>query len=214
MWGREGEGAKVFAPPSAGFQSLPPVPTIKLVPSGFDSWVVGLVHTLGPCGFLQQNLLWGWEFLPLPPQPPRVFLIRGLRLYFPVLELWVVRSVLLPCCSSGFILSKCGALGSASHHLVGSASCSLACPVPQSTTLLRPPAATLPQVLYTWLPVSTPPTSLDECFFFISLVVGLPYSRIFCQFWSFFVFKLLLSFFWLCEEAQCVYLCLHLGQEL
>ena len=61
------------------------------------------------------------------------------------------------------------------------------------------------------LPVSTPPTSLDECFFFISLVVGLPYSSIFCQFWLFFVFKLLLSFFWLCEEAQCVYLCLHLG---
>ena len=59
-----------------------------------------------------------------------------------------------------------------------------------------------------WLPVSTPPTSLDECFFFISLVVGLPYSSIFCQFWLFFVFKLLLSF-WLCEEAQCVYLCLQ-----
>ena len=27
----------------------------------------------------------------------------------------------------------------------------------------------------------------------------------------FFVFKLLLSFFWLCEEAQCIYLLLHLG---
>ena len=63
------------------------------------------------------------------------------------------------------------------------------------------------------LPVSVPPTGLGECFFFISLVVGLPYSSIFCQFWLFFVFKLLLSFFWLCEEAQCVYLCLHLGQE-
>ena len=59
------------------------------------------------------------------------------------------------------------------------------------------------------LPISAPPTSLDECFFFISLVVGLP-SLIFCQFWLFFVFTLL-SFFWLCEEAQCVYLCLHLG---
>ena len=48
-------------------------------------------------------------------------------------------------------------------------------------------------------------------FLFISLVVGLPYSSIFCQFWLFFVFKLLLSFFWFCNEAQCVYLCLHLG---
>ena len=61
------------------------------------------------------------------------------------------------------------------------------------------------------LPVSAPPTGLDECFFFISLFVGLPYSLIFCQFWLFFVFKLLLSLFWLCEEAQCVYLRLHLG---
>ena len=62
------------------------------------------------------------------------------------------------------------------------------------------------------LPDSAPPTGLDECFFFISLVVGLPYSSIFCQFWLFFVFKLL-SFFWLCEEAQCVYLHLHLGRK-
>ena len=58
-----------------------------------------------------------------------------------------------------------------------------------------------------------PPTGLDECVFFNSLGVGLPYSSIFCQFWSFLVFKLLLSFFWLCEEAQCVYLCFHLGRK-
>ena len=50
------------------------------------------------------------------------------------------------------------------------------------------------------LPVSAPPTGLDECFFFISLVVGLPYSLIFCQFWLI-LFLNLLSFFWLCEEA-------------
>ena len=63
-----------------------------------------------------------------------------------------------------------------------------------------------------WLPVSAPPTGLDECFFFISLVVRLPCSLIFCQFCLFFVFKLLLSF-WLCKEEQCVYLLLHLGQK-
>ena len=62
-----------------------------------------------------------------------------------------------------------------------------------------------------WLPIFAPPTSLDECFFFISLVVRLLCSLFFCQLWLFFVFKLLLSFIWLCEEAQCVYLCLHLG---
>ena len=43
-----------------------------------------------------------------------------------------------------------------------------------------PPAAALPRVLSTWLPISAPPTGLDECFFFNSLVVGLPYSSIFC----------------------------------
>ena len=54
---------------------------------------------------------------------------------------------------------------------------------------LGPPAATLLRVLSSWLPVSAPPTGLDECFFFNSLVVGLPYSLIFCQFWLLFVLK-------------------------
>ena len=65
----------------------------------------------------------------------------------------------------------------------------------------NPPPCWVHQPLPCWesslprLPISTRPTGLDECFFFISLVVGLPYSSIFCQFWLFFVFKLLLSFF-------------------
>ena len=44
-------------------------------------------------------------------------------------------------------------------------------------------------------PGSTPPTGLNECFFFNSLVVGLPYSLIFWQFWLFLVLNLVLSFF-------------------
>ena len=76
-----------------------------------------------------------------------------------------------------------------------------------------PPAAALPRVLFTQLPISVPPTGLDECFFFNSLVVRLPYSSIFYQLWLFFASKLLLSFFWLFEEAQCVYLRFHLGQK-
>ena len=108
----------------------------------------------------------------------------------------------LPPCLS---MRKCGA--------AGSAICSLAWPAPQPAPSLGLPAATLKRVLSTHLPVSTPPTGLRECFFFISVVVGLPYSSIFCHLWLFFVFKLLLSFFSLCEEAQCVYLCLHLGRK-
>ena len=49
-------------------------------------------------------------------------------------------------------------------------------PIPQPTTSLGPPAPTLLRVLSTQLPISVPPSGLDECFFFISLVVGLPYS--------------------------------------
>ena len=41
---------------SAGFQSLPALPTSKLGPSGADSRVGGFVYILGPCGPLQQAL--------------------------------------------------------------------------------------------------------------------------------------------------------------
>ena len=142
---------------------------------------------------LQRTLLWSWEFLLLWPQAPQVFSISDLRLYFPNLELWVTPSVALStcCCLTGQVqlCSPCSTV----RHLAG------------------PPATTLLQDLSAQLPLSAPPTGLDECFFFISLVVGRPYSSIFCQFWLFFVLKLLLSLFWLCEEAQCVYLRLHLG---
>ena len=76
-----------------------------------------------------------------------------------------------PAVPPGLSRHECGAAGSASHHLVGSASCSLACPIPQSTSSLGPQAPTFPRVLSTQLPISAPATGLDECFFFISLIV-------------------------------------------
>ena len=55
------------------------------------------------------------------------------------------------------------------------------------------------------------PTSLNECFFFTSLVVRLPYGLIF---WNLLLFlNWLWSFFWLCEEVKHICLCLHLGQK-
>ena len=92
-----------WLPVSARFQSLPALPTIILDLSGAASWVGGFVYILGPCGCLQQTLLWGWEFLQLLPQPLRAFSIRGLRLYFLVLEPWAAWSVSLPFRSSRFI---------------------------------------------------------------------------------------------------------------
>ena len=73
-----------LAPFSAGFQLLPLPPTIKLGPSGADSQVGGAVHALGPCGSSNELSCETGSFSP--PQPPRVFSLRGLRLYFPVLD--------------------------------------------------------------------------------------------------------------------------------
>ena len=107
----------------------------------------------------------------------------------------------------GLSMCECGA--------AGSASCSLARPVPQSIVSLGLPAATLPRVLSTlaaclrpgcpsptprlaWMNVSSLSPWLSDfhtvrfsvssgCFLFLN-----------CP-------------FWLCKEVQCVYLCLHLG---
>ena len=89
-------GAMALASLSSSFQSFTPLPTIKLGHSGAGSQVSGPVHTLASCGSLQQPLLRGWESLLLPPQRPRAISIRGLRLYFPVLEPWVARSASIP----------------------------------------------------------------------------------------------------------------------
>ena len=85
----------------------------------------------------------------------------------------------------------------------GSASAWTACPVrdclPRSShTPASLSPATARRVLSTLVPVSAPPTGLDECLFFISLVSDPLAVRFSCQ-------------FWLCEEAQCVCLCRHLG---
>ena len=88
-------------------------------------------------------------------------------------------SVLLPSCSSWFICMQCWIAHSA--------------------------AAALPGVLPAPDFVSVPPASQNECFFFNSLVVGLPYSLIFCS--SGYICCLI----WLCEEGKCICLHLHLG---
>ena len=214
-WGRGREGAMAPAPLSAGFQSPPLLPTIKLGPSGAGSRVDGLVHALGPHGSLQQPLLWGWEFLLLLPQAPRCFHS----------EVW---GFISPCWSPGlhsllrslpfmpfYLCANVGPQGllPAALPALFSATLSPALSVylctnvgPQGLLVVRLPALF---VLYSTSlgpttakrVLSTPPTGLDECFFFYLLGVGLPCRSIFCQ-------------FWLCEEAQCVYLHRHLGSPI
>ena len=183
-WGRGWEGAMAPAPLSTRFLSLPPLPTIKLGPSGAGSWVGGLVHTVGPCGSLQRPLLWGWESLLLPPQPPGALSIRGLRLYFPELEPWVARSALLPAVCPIYLCANVGPQGLLPTTLPApfSATLSPALSVylcvnvgPQGLLVVRLPAPFLPHSASlspatATRVLSAPPTSLDECLFFISLV--------------------------------------------
>ena len=96
----------------------------------------------------------------------RFFQSEVLSLYFPAVEPLVAWSVSLHSCSSRFI-----------HRLMWN------CP-PQSSSRCLCQVSSPPK-----LPISIPPTGLNECFFFNSLVVRLPYSSIFWHFWLFFVFK-------------------------
>ena len=140
-----------------------------------------------------------------------------MSLYFPELEPWVAQSASLPAglsmrecgnvgprgathCSAcpallhsesgplGLSVHECGAAGSAS----GQTACALRPTLRQSWSRHSHASPLHPPV-----PVSAPPTGLDECLFFISLVSP-PCRSILCQ-------------FWLCKEVQCVYLHRHLG---
>ena len=102
--------------------------------------------------------------------PTGIFQSEVLRLYCPMLKPWVALSVSLPSFSSQSIHRQMWDLP-------------LGRPLPCHKSSVP------------WLPISTPPTSLDECFFFNSLVVGLLYSLIFWQFWLFFVFKCVVLLF-------------------
>ena len=181
-----------LAPLSGAFQSLPPLPTIKLDPSGARSRPLWVSPTNSPVRL---------RVSPAAAPTPMGVFSQSFEALFSCAGCMVCFTppLFLPV----YLCTNVGPW------------CLLTVPLPvsQPTTWLGPPAATLPRVLVSWLPSCAPPTGLEECFFFISLGVGLPCSSIFCQFWLFFVFKLLLSFFWLCEEVQCFYLCLHLGQK-
>ena len=89
-----------------------------------------------------------------------MFSIRGLRLYFPKLEPWVEQSALLPAVCLVYL---CTNVGLQSLLVVR-----LPAPfIPHSASL---GSATARRVLSAPVPVSAPPTGLDECLFFISLV--------------------------------------------
>ena len=76
---------------SISFQSLPPIATSKLGPSGADSQVGVLVYILEPCGSLQLLSCEVGSFSN-HCNHRRSFKSEVLRLYFPMLEPWVAWS--------------------------------------------------------------------------------------------------------------------------
>ena len=130
--------------------------------------------------------------------PHRIFHSEVLRLYFPMLEPWVAWSVSLPSCSSHFICTHMW------DHLV----CQLLPRPLRSSSYhvavhpLHPRCPSLP-LLSVWMNVSSlTPWLLD----FHTVRFSGSYG-------CFLFLNWLLSFFWLCEEAQYIYLGLHLGQN-
>ena len=129
---------------------------------------------------------------PAAAQPPRVFSIRGLRLYVPELEPWVAWSASLPTVCLVYLCANVGPLGL------------LAAVLPAQSH--KPPLSWVCQRLpchESSGPAACVRPSYQSGWMFLLYLLGCRTSihLIFCQFWLFFVFKLLLSFFWLCEEA-------------
>ena len=175
-----------FAPLSASFQSLPLLPTSKLGPSGADSWVGGLVYNLGPCGSSNKLSCGAGSFSHCQLNSPQVY--SEVRLYFPMLEPWVAQSVSLPSCSSQFICMQMW------DRLVRQL---------QHCRESSPPNCLSPPLLPVWVNVSASTPWLSD-FHTVQFSVSSG---------CFLFLNLLLSFFWLYEKAQCVYLCLHLEQK-
>ena len=125
--------------------------------------------------------------------PHRFFQSEVLMLHFPTMEPWVAQSVSLHSCSSQLIHTQMW-----DHPLCQPPPCLIHQLVPCHES--SPPQ----------LPISAPPNGLD-----ISSLTPwlLDFHTVrFSGISGCILLLKSLSFFWLCEERQCTYLCLHLGQ--
>ena len=176
MWGRVREGAMAPAPLSTSFQSLPLLPTIQLGPSGADSRVGGLVHALW-VSLTTSPVRLGVS--PAAASTPTGVLNQRFEALFPHTgALGCVVCFTPPLFFLVYVCANVGPQGLAATTLWGLLGA--AWPAP----FHNPPPHLVHQPLPycesspPQLPVSAPPTGLDEWFFSISLVVGLPYSSI------------------------------------
>ena len=121
--------------------------------------------------------------------PHRCFQSEAMRFYFPILEPWVVQSVLLP--SHSFQFTFMQMWGHTVLQLL-------------PHRRFSPSGCPSPPLLPVWINVSSLTPWLSD-FHTVRFSGSSGY---------FFFLNLLLFFLWLCEEAKCVYLYLYLGQLL
>ena len=145
---------------SAGFQLLSLLPTIKLVPSGaafrVDGWACACSRPLWVSPTTSPVRL---GVSPAATSTPKGVFIQRFEALFPGARALGCSLLHSPTIPPGLSVCECGA--------TGSVSCCTACPIPHQLPSCR--ESSPPQ-----LPISATPAGLDECFFFISLVVGLP----------------------------------------
>ena len=146
-----------LAPLSTRPQSFTPLPTVKLGPSGAGSGVRGLVHILGPWGVSPRTFPVRLGVSPTAAPTPTGIFNQRLEALFPQLEPWVGRSASFPAVC---MVSLCVNVGSQGLLVVR-----LPAPFVPHSASPRPRESSPP-----WMPVSAPPTGLDKCLFFISLV--------------------------------------------
>ena len=173
---------------SASFQSLPLLPTIKLGPSSADflgGWVCVHSRTLWVSSTNSPVRL---GVSPTAASTPTGVFSQRLEALFPPHWNSGFRGLSCsPVVPPGLSASKCGTAWSPAATLL---------------QLLPAPAAHLP-----------PPTVWMNVYFLTSWLSYFHAVRFSGSSGCFLLLNLLLCFFWLGEEAQCVYLCLHLGQK-
>ena len=161
------------------------------------------MYVLGPCGSLSNEVSCEAGNFSCCLTPTSFFQSKVLRLSFLMLESWVARSVSLPICSSQFICTQIW-----DSPLWQPPPCPIRqlppCPPWSSShclaTLFPPPSCPSPPLLPVWMNVSSLAPWLSD----FHTVQFSGSSR-------FLFLNLLLSLFWLCKEAKCIYLHLHLG---
>ena len=122
-----------------------------------------------------------------------------------MLDSWIARSISLLSCASWFIWMQMW------DHPIFQLLPHLVCQLPPASVLQQPPCrpSYSPQ-----LPISAPPTSLMNISYLTPWLSDFHTVQFSVSSGCFLFLNLLLSFFWLWEEAQCIYLRLHLDESL